>query len=124
MNIIISGITCSGKTTLSNSINGTIMHEDDYMKDRNQIPRRKSYLLMDLPSAYHLDEFACDANTLLTTGKANYPNYDVSNNRRINKNGVIQKSEINVFEGLHTIDTLILYNPIQDIDQGEEQQQQ
>ena len=106
MNIIISGITCSGKTTLSNSINGTIMHEDDYMKDRNQIPRRKSYLLMDLPSAYHLDEFVCDANTLLTTGKANYPNYDVSNNRRINKNGVIQKSEINVFEGLHTIDTL------------------
>ena len=50
MNIIISGITCSGKTTLSNSINGTIMHEDDYMKDRNQIPRRKSYLLISFIS--------------------------------------------------------------------------
>lgn len=111
MNIIIAGMTCSGKTTLSMSIkekfpNSTIICEDDYMKDRVNIPVRRNYYLMDLPSAYHLDEFSSDAKKLLAEGSILYPKYDVANNRRLSKKEVKTKSQFNIFEGLHAIDAL------------------
>lgn len=111
MNIIISGMTCSGKTTLSNMIkeefaDTSILREDDYMKDLKDIPHKRHYYLMDLPNAYHLNEFVEDAKKLLNGDMISYPNYDVRNNRRINKNSVIEKGRINVFEGLHTIEAL------------------
>lgn len=111
MNIIIAGMTCSGKTTLSNMIREefretSIVREDYYMKDLKDIPHMRQYYLMDLPSAYHLDEFKSDVDRLLDEGKTSYPNYDVRKNKRIDKNGFIETSKFNVFEGLHTIDTL------------------
>lgn len=111
MNIIISGMTCSGKTTLANKIRDefndtTIIHEDDYMKDLKDMPHRGRYYLMDLPSAYHLQEFTNDANLLICTGKTLSPSYDVRNNQRLAKNNLLIRKSINVFEGLHTISTL------------------
>jgi uridine kinase len=107
MNIIIAGLTCSGKTTLSNEIlNASILREDDYMKDRTSIPNDGKYYLMDLPEAYNLCEYKNDVNMLLTNGFVYYPHYDFKSNTRINKNRKLLKSNINVFEGLHAIDTL------------------
>ena len=111
MNLIITGMTCSGKTTLSNQIkdtysDSTIFREDDYMKDLKDIPKRRGCYLLDLPSAYHTEEFAHDSNLLLTTGMTYYPTYDVSKNSRLCKDTFVSKSSINVFEGLHTIDIL------------------
>ena len=107
MNIIVSGLTCSGKTTLSNEIlNASILREDDYMKDRKRIPNNGRYYLMDLPSAYNIDEYRKDVNYLLTNGFVYYPNYNFNKNERIDKNIKLLKSTINVFEGLHTIDAL------------------
>ena len=107
MNIIISGITCSGKTTLSNEIlNASILREDDYMKDRKSIPNNGKYYLMDLPSAYNIDEYKKDVNDLLTNGYVYYPKYNFNKNERINKNNKLLRSNINVFEGLHTINAL------------------
>ena len=107
MNIIISGLTCSGKTTLSNEIpNASILREDDYMKDRVNIPNNGKYYLMDLPSAYNIDEYVNDINNLLTLGYTYYPQYDFSRNARLNKNETKTRSNINVFEGLHVISAL------------------
>lgn len=111
MNIIIAGMTCSGKTTLSNQIkdtysDSTIFREDDYMKDLKDIPKRRGSYLLDLPSAYHLDEFTHDTKTLLTTGTTYYPTYDAKRNTRQSKELLVSSNRINVFEGLHTIDIL------------------
>lgn len=111
MNIIISGLTCSGKTTLSNLIKVTlndvsIMPQDYYYKNLLDIPKSKGRYLMDSPNAFFMDEYRSDAITLLKTGKVLIPNYDVSINKRISKDLYLKKEEINIFEGLHTISFL------------------
>ncbi len=111
MNIVIAGITCSGKSTLANLIassfsNVTILREDDYMKDLRDIPHLRNYYLLDLPRAYETEEYLKDSITLIKEGQILYPTYDVRNNKRIAKKEVKVRGDINVFEGLHTIDIL------------------
>ena len=111
MNIIISGLTCSGKTTLSNEIynqnnNTCILREDDYMKDNTFIPHKGKFYLMDLPRAYNIEEYLNDIDRLLREGLCYYPLYDFNINKRINKNELKERKEINIFEGLHTIELL------------------
>ena len=111
MNIAISGMTCSGKTTLSNRIlneicNVSIMHEDDYFKDLHEVAHAKGYYLLDSPNAFHTLEFINDSMSLINNGVTNIPLYDVKNNRRVNKDRFLKSSNINVFEGLHTISLL------------------
>ena len=111
MNVIISGLTCSGKTTLSNEISDsfsdvTILREDDYMKDLCDVPHVRNYYLLDVPNAYHIDEFKADSKRLLIEGFTPYPIYKVEQNKRISKGDIRKRGKINVFEGLHTIDTL------------------
>ena len=111
MNIIISGMTCSGKTTLSNEISSifyrsSIIHEDDYFKDKDKLPHNKNYYLLDSPNAFNTIEFINDINIFLNTGKVFIPKYDVINNKRLSKDTLINKSDINIFEGLHTISLL------------------
>ena len=82
MNIVIAGMTCSGKTTLANIIkqnfkDALVMCEDDYMKDLKDMPHLRGYYLMDVPSSYHLKEFKSDVKDLLVNGKALYPLYDI-----------------------------------------------
>ena len=61
MNIIISGMTCSGKTTLSNYLskeyNMSHFEEDWYFKDKKDIPLSRKGYLMDLPNAFNIEEF-------------------------------------------------------------------
>jgi uridine kinase len=111
MNIVISGLTCSGKTTLSNEIRNNfidtiIYREDDYMKNLINIPHTKNYYLMDLPSAYEVEEYKDDVLKLLNKGSSYYPNYDVNRNIRLNKDIKKELGRINIFEGLHTIEIL------------------
>ena len=115
MNIIISGLTCSGKTTLSNEIydsfkDVTILREDDYMKDLKDIPHFKNYYLLDIPKSYETEEFRNDALNIINNGSTFYPKYDVKNNTRLSKSDMKYKGKINIFEGLHTIDILKYLN--------------
>ena len=56
MNILISGMTCSGKTSLSNQLSHelNILHfeEDWYFKDKEDIKCTSKGYLMDLPSSF------------------------------------------------------------------------
>lgn len=110
MNIIISGMTCSGKTTLSNYLskeyNMTHFEEDWYFKDKKDIPLSRKGYLMDLPSAFNIEEFASDAKTLIEKKEVIVPTYDVLANKRVDKSRVIRTNGNIIFEGLHTIDVL------------------
>ena len=107
MNIVIAGVTCSGKTTLANSIEGaSIMPLDNYFKDLFDIPKYQGRYLMDSINAFHHGEYCQDALELIRTGEVEIPRYDISSNRRLAKDLLILKREIMVFEGLHTIKIL------------------
>lgn len=114
VNIAIAGLTCSGKTTLanelektfSNEFSVTIIKQDDYFKDLCDFRKDKYGYVTDTPNAFHIDEFRQDVKKLLSAFKATVPRYDISNNKRISKD--VQKciGQINIFEGLHTIQLL------------------
>lgn len=110
MNILISGMTCSGKTTLSNEINdlydASIIHQDDYFKDLIEIPNTKGYYLFDSPNAFHKEEFMRDVNIFLNTGSIFIPFYEIKSNKRLSKDIKVNIKDINIFEGLHTISLL------------------
>lgn len=111
VNIIISGVTCSGKTTLANEIRdyflGTcsvaIVSQDDYFKNLLDIPKVAQGYLTDSIEAFHIEEFKCDVERLLKDSVVVMPTYDISTNTRISKNKVTRVGKINIFEGLHTI---------------------
>ena len=123
-NVIIAGGTCSGKTTfadnlkieLSKEFSVTVIKQDDYYKDIQDVPRiRKGYLL-DSPNAFHTREFRQDIEQLLTEGASVVPQYDVAQNKRVSKNVKMSRSQVNILEGLHAImlleglpDTLTVY---------------
>lgn len=109
LNILISGCTCSGKSTLASEINDTLngkcttVCQDIYFKNKEDMPRSKYGLYMDSPNAFHCEEFIQDMNDLVNNGKVIIPSYSILHNRRENKNTIITSSDINIFEGLHTI---------------------
>lgn len=113
-NILISGMSCSGKTSLSNEINKyfckdytiSIISQDSYFKNIEDIPTWKNGYLTDSFDAFHINEFKNDINTLLEKGIIYIPNYDVSINKRLSKSNLITLGNINIFEGLHTISIL------------------
>lgn len=107
MNIIISGISCSGKTTLSNEIPNSLHFEQDwYFKDKKDIPLTRKGYLFDSPNAFHISEFKNDVENLLEYGTILIPDYDIKTNTRISKIRKITSKKINIFEGLHTINEL------------------
>lgn len=114
INVIIAGITCSGKTTLasqirnyfSNNYSVTLVSQDDYFKNLADIPRIREGYLTDSIEAFHTSEFAHDVNALLKDGVVFMPRYDIATNTRISKNKIVRVGRINVFEGLHTIHLL------------------
>lgn len=108
MNLLISGITCSGKSTLSRMLKESIkdvsiIEQDSYFKDLKDIPRSKGYYLFDSPNAFNIEEFKKDINSLLTNGFIFLPNYDKKKNQRVSKDIYTLSSRLNIFEGLHTI---------------------
>lgn len=120
VNIIISGQTCSGKTTLASRLHDcfcsmyavTLVSQDDYFKNRSEFPFNKYGFLMDSPDAFHISEFKQDVQTLLDKSVVSMPRYDISTNTRIDKHRVVHAGQVNIFEGLHTIDYLKLNNSI------------
>lgn len=114
VNVVIAGITCSGKTTLANEIRDyfsdrysvTLVAQDDYFKNLPDIPRGREGYLTDSIEAFFIDEFKNDVQKLLTNGVAIMPKYDIATNTRVSKNKIVMVGKINVFEGLHTIQFL------------------
>lgn len=107
MNIIVSGISCSGKSTFASKISDSLHFEEDwYFKDKKNIPLIRKGYLFDSINAFNIDELKSDVNNLFMNGWVNVPNYDVVNNSRINKNKKVSLCELNVFEGLHMISIL------------------
>ena len=113
-NVVISGISCSGKSTLANTIYKryktnpyreivSIIPQDEYFKDLNQIPRSSFGYLMDSMDAFCVDEYFHDILFLLQYDAVRIPQYDIANNRRTSKQKHIWNNDINVFEGLHTL---------------------
>ncbi len=114
VNVIISGSTCSGKTTLSSRILShfadkylvTTVCQDSYFKNLPDIPRLNGRCLTDSIDAFHVSEFKSDVQLLLTNGICFMPIYDISKNTRVCKDMVVRAGKINIFEGLHTISLL------------------
>ena len=107
MNIIISGMSCSGKSTFSNQISNSLHFKQDwYFKDKSDIPVIRNGYLFDSPNAFNMIEFKNDIDALLKEGYVYVPNYDVKTNTRIAKDRKVIKRDINIFEGLHTISEL------------------
>lgn len=113
-NVVIAGVTCSGKTTLANKIRRhfsdkytvAIVSQDDYFKDLPDIPRVREGYLTDSIYAFWTEEFKHDVQLLLQNGVVIMPRYDVATNTRISKSKIVRAGKINVFEGLHTIHLL------------------
>ena len=113
-NVVIAGGTCSGKTTLANEIQNqlakefstSIIRQDSYFKDIQNVPKIPKGYLMDSPNAFHANEFKQDAERLICEGTVVVPHYDVSLNKRVSKNILIKRAQVNIFEGLHAISML------------------
>lgn len=114
VNILISGCTCSGKTTLAKEIQDyfsdkysvTIVAQDDYFKNLPDIPRVREGYLTDSINAFHTEEFKYDVEMLFIYGYVKMPIYDIATNTRISKDKKVVLGRINIFEGLYTIDIL------------------
>lgn len=114
INIVIAGTTCAGKTTLTkniwnyfwNKFPTTIVEQDDYFKNLPDIPRTRYGYLTDSIDAFHVNEFKEDVETLFKNSVVKMPIYDISTNTRINKDKRVAIGDINIFEGLHTIQLL------------------
>lgn len=114
INIVIAGVSCSGKTTFANELRKLfpriphipIIAQDDYFKNLSDVPRVSQGYLMDSIEAFHIEEFKQDVQTLIENGVVMMPKYDIATNTRISKNKIVRAGKINVFEGLHTIKLL------------------
>lgn len=114
VNLILAGITCSGKTTLANHFRQllekeytvTIVSQDDYFKDLHAIPRTRGGYLTDSIEAFHTLEFQQDVQLLFQNKVVMMPRYAMASNARISKNKIVRLGQVNIFEGLHTISLL------------------
>lgn len=114
VNIILAGITCSGKTTLANQLRRflekeytvTIVSQDDYFKNLPAIPRTRGGYLTDSIEAFHTLEFQQDVQLLFQNKVVMMPRYAMASNTRISKNKIVRLGQVNIFEGLHTISLL------------------
>lgn len=121
VNVLIAGQTCSGKTTLANKLRNcfsdeysvTIVSQDDYFKNIDDIPYNRAGFLMESPDAFHVSEFKQDVETLLCDSVVYMPNYDIKTNTRIDKQKAVNVGQLNIFEGLHVISLLDLPNCLQ-----------
>lgn len=114
VNIIISGTSCAGKTTLATGINDyyrneystQIVSQDDYFKNLSDMPRSIKGYLTDSIEAFHTTEFKRNVELLQRIGFVLMPYYDISTNTRTSQRQRVTIRDINIFEGLHTIQLL------------------
>ena len=114
-NFVISGMTCSGKTTLANKIKDvlsgkytvSILSQDDYFKNLEAIPKSNVGYHMDSIEAFYTEEFVHDSFVLFSGGPVLAPIYDIAKNKRVTNQGkVIYGANVNIVEGLHAIGLL------------------
>jgi uridine kinase len=117
-NVIIAGMTCSGKSTLAKKIaeefpgEVMVLSQDDYYKNRDEFERNKlGYIVLDSPSAFRVDKFMHDIDSIKKVGFAMTPRYNIRDNMCIDDNKVVRGNKINVFEGLHVISLLGAMTP-------------
>ncbi|MBQ9279525.1 MAG: AAA family ATPase [Clostridia bacterium] len=114
VNVLIAGMTCSGKSTLAREIQEhyvfgkhpkqvSIISQDCYFKNLGLIPRNKGGYLMDSLYAFHADEYRAHAQYLTQHGTVRVPQYDIARNKRTAEYTKIENGDINIFEGLHSI---------------------
>lgn len=109
--IAISGQSCSGKTTLANTLvkmfsehNPCIIHQDDYFKDIKDVLRNKNgYKDMENMQAFCVNEFKQDIVSLVNGQNIYVPNYDILSNTRLDKSKKLIHSELIIVEGLHAV---------------------
>lgn len=116
--IAITGNTCSGKTCLAQRLKDefkkryslvNIISMDNYYKDIDNydFPKdSKGNYLMDVPKAFHCNEFKEDISKLIENSYIYIPNYDMKRNKRLSKDIRVDLGDINIFEGLFTIEYL------------------
>lgn len=114
-NVVISGMTCSGKTTLANHIKDvfsgkytvSILSQDDYFKNLEAIPKSNVGYHMDSTEAFYAEDFVHDSIIFFSGGSVIAPIYDIVNNKRVVGRGkVIYGANVNIVEGLHAIGLL------------------
>lgn len=116
--IIIAGMSCSGKTTLAQKIKEhykekyetTIIHQDDWYKNLDDVPKSKDGYLMDSINAFDRKGFRDSCEDLLKNGKAEVPMYNMERNVRMADTVEAERGDINIFEGLHAITLLSTLN--------------
>lgn len=108
VNIIISGMSCSGKTTLAKNIcemapgNAVVIHQDDYFKNLEDLPRYNGFVSCDGLAAFRTEKFVSDSCAMMGFMTIKGPLYEIANNRIVSDNAVCKKPElIRVYEGLH-----------------------
>ena len=109
--VLISGPSCSGKSTLAKEIEKqlgstykvTIISQNDYTKNILNIPKKQDGYQTESLQAFELQEFREDVHNLLSKGECHVPNYSEIDGVRFDKKRKIQKGDITVIEGLHTI---------------------
>lgn len=112
VNILIAGSSCSGKTTLANFLENyyaqtyrvTRINQDDYFRNLKDMVRSvNGFYMPDSLFSFHYMELREDVKKLLEDGQTVIPEYDIVNNRRISKTKLVNRGQIQIFEGLHTI---------------------
>ena len=107
--LLISGPSCSGKTTLAKKLAEAfppekvlVISQDSWFKDLCDIPVRNRAYDMECTGAFHCDKFA-DAVTRWMQGRPAFlPEYLVAENRAAGGRFIESRENI-VAEGLHTI---------------------
>ena len=113
--LLISGPSCSGKTTLAKKLaeeftpeKVLVISQDSWFKDLCDIPVRNRAYDMECPGAFHCSEFV-DAVTRWMKGRPAFlPEYLVAENRAVGGRFVESRENI-IAEGLHTI---LLFKPL------------
>jgi uridine kinase len=106
----ISGGSCSGKTSLAQSLVGNygddsiLLSEDWYYRDLSDLTvEERAGTNFDHPDAIERDLLASQLNALLSGVAVDVPQYDFASHTRKDKTAVIPPAKIIVLEGLHVI---------------------
>ena len=107
----ISGGSASGKTSLAHRIkelfnnNVTIIREDDYYKDRSDIPfEERAKINYDHPFAFDHELLKHDLNELLKGNQVEKPTYDFTVHNRSKITEIVNPCKVIIIEGLFVLE--------------------
>ena len=107
----ISGGSASGKTSIAYRIkemfnnNVTIIREDDYYKDRSDIPfEERAKINYDHPFAFDHDLLKHDLSELLKGNQIEKPTYDFTVHNRSKVTEIVSPCKVIIIEGLFVLE--------------------